>query len=202
LIVVARLATMDAMNRKPLMGALLIAAASMLATGAYAQNNNASPQGKAAAADKGGDKGGDKGAEKKADNAAKTGDDKAGDNKAGKPGDKADDKGKPGEDRGAKKAKEHEALKAELKNKLKGPPDEALKQELRRHAERLAKLERIKAVADTEKDKASSDKATSLIAKEDARHDKWMEKHVSGSMPAAGSAATPAAAPATSGGSK
>ena len=188
------------------MGALLVAAASLLATGAYAQNNNASPQGKAAAADKGGDKGN----EKKADNAAKA-DEKGKADDKGKPGDKADDKGKPGEDRGAKKAKEHEALKEKLKNKLKGPPDEALKQELRRHAERLAKLERIKTVADTEKDKATSDKATALIAKEDARHDKWMDKHVSGATPTAGSAATPATsatpaipatAPAHSGGSK
>ena len=164
------------MNRKPLMGALLVAAATLLATGAYAQNNNASPQGKANAADKAagaGDKAGDK-AEKKAEKA---------DDKAEKKADKADDKGKSegaGGDRASKKAKEHEALKEKLKGKLKGPMDESVKQELRRHAERLAKLERIKAVATTEKDTANADKATSLITKENARHDKWMDKHVAG----------------------
>lgn len=168
----ARAATIAGMNRKPLMGALLAAAVSLLVTGAYAQNNNASPQGKANAADKAAGAG-DKAGEKKADNAAKPGD-KAAENKAG------DDKGKSegaGGDRAARKAKERDALKEKLKGKLKGPMDEAMKQELRRHAERLAKLERIKAVATTEKDTATTEKATSLIAKENARHDKWMDKY-------------------------
>jgi hypothetical protein len=170
----ARPATIARMNRKPLMGALLVAAASLLATGAYAQNNNASPQGKANAADKAAGAG-DK-AEKKAEKA---------EDKAEKKADKAEDKAKSEGDRAAKKAKEHDALKEKLKGKLKGPMDESVKQELRRHAERLAKLERIKAVATTEKDTANADKATSLITKENARHDKWMDKHV------AGGAATP-----------
>jgi hypothetical protein len=175
------IATMVVMNRKPLMGALLIAAASLIATGAYADN-----------------KPGDKGSEKKAEKA---------DDKAGK-----DDK-KAGEDRGAKKAKEHEALKEKLKAKLKAAPDAAVKEELRRHAERIAKLERIKTVADGEKDTATSAKATTLMDKENARHDKWMDKHLSGgAMPttatpttASGTptTATPTtAAPATSGGAK
>jgi hypothetical protein len=176
-------ATIACMNRKPLMGALLVAAVSLLATGAYAQTNTASPQGKANAADKAAGAG-DKAGEKKADNAAKPGDNKGTENKADKPGDKpgdkADDKGKSegaGGDRAARKAKERDALKEKLKGKLKGPMDEAMKQELRRHAERLAKLERIKAVATTEKDTANAEKATSLIAKENARHDKWMDKY-------------------------
>jgi hypothetical protein len=174
----ARPATIARMNRKPLMGALLVAAATLLATGAYAQNNNASPQGKANAADKAagaGDKAADKAADKKAEKA---------DDKAEKKADKADDKGKSAEggDRAAKKAKEHEALKEKLKGKLKGPMDESVKQELRRHAERLAKLERIKAVAMTEKDTANADKAGTLITKENARHDKWMDKHVAGGV--------------------
>jgi hypothetical protein len=163
------------MNRKHLMSALLVAATTLLATGAYAQNNNASPQGKANAAGAAAGAG-----EKKADNAAKPGD-KAAENKAdNKPGEKADDKGKSegaGGDRAAKKAKERDALKEKLKGKLKGPMDEAMKQELRRHAERLAKLERIKAVATTEKDTANTEKATSLIAKENARHEKWLDKY-------------------------
>jgi hypothetical protein len=188
-----RPATIASMNRKPLMGALLVAAATLLATGAYAQNNNAAPQGKANAADKAAGAG-DKAGEKKADNAAKPGDPKAGENKAGdKPGekgaDKADDKGKSEGDRAAKKAKERDALKEKLKGKLKGPMDEAMKQELRRHAERLAKLERIKSVATTEKDNANAEKATSLIAKENARHDKWMDKFAANPGGGAGGAA-------------
>lgn len=172
---------MNAMNRKTLMGALIIAAASLLATGAYADNN--------------------KGAEKSAEKAEK---------KVEKADDKAE-KGKPAvEDRGAKKAKEHEALKEKLKAKLHAAPDAAMKEELRRHAERIAKLERIKTVADTEKDTAISAKATSLMDKENARHDKWMDKHAGSGAPAATtttttttSSATPTtAAPATSGGAK
>jgi len=176
---VAAIATMHAMNRKPLMGALIVAAASLLATGAYAQNNNASPQGKAAAADKGN--------EKKADDKAK-----------------ADDKGKPSvEDRGAKKAKEHEALKERLKAKLKTAPDDAMKQEIRHHAERIAKLERIKAVATTEKDTATADKATTLLTKENDRHDKWMDRHAGGAMPTTATPpATPTPATTPTGGAK
>lgn len=161
------------MKRKPLMGALLVAAASLLATGAYADNNKA--------ADK---------AEKKAEKV---------EDKAEKKADKAEDKA----DRGAKKAKEHEALKEKLKAKLKGAPDAAMKEELRRHAERIAKLERIKAVADGEKDAATSTKATALMDKENARHDKWMDKHAAGGSPATPtSAAAPAASAPNVGGAK
>lgn len=156
------------------MGALLFVAASLLATGAYAQNPHAAPQGKANAADKA-----EKAADKPGDKADKAAD------KADKAGDKGGEKGKSADDRASRKAKEHEAQREKLKSMLKGPMNEALKQELRRHAERLARLERIKAVAQTEKDAASVDKATSLIAKENERHDKWMNKHVATATPAA-----------------
>lgn len=162
------------------MGALLVAAASLLANGAYAQNNNAAPPAKANAADKA-DKAGDK-AEKKAEKAA----------------DKAEDKAKSAEragDRAARKQKEHDAQRDKLKAMLKGPMDDGMKQELRRHAERLAKLERIKAVATTEKDTATVDKATSLIAKENVRHDKWMEKKAAN--PAGANTAAPTNVPVT-----
>ena len=178
-------ATITAMNRKPLMGALLLAAASLIASGAYAQNNNASPQGKANAAGAA-DKAGDKDKDKKAD-----------DKKADDKGDK--DKGKSAEDREARKAKQHEAQKEKLKALLKGPMSEATKQEIRRHAERVARLERIKSVATDVKDTATADKATALLTKENERHDKWMGKHAS---EGATTGTTPTPAATTTGGAK
>ena len=60
---------------------------------------------------------------------------------------KGDDKAVKGDDksadRTARKAKEHEAQKAALTATLKAPADDALKAELRKHAERVARLERI-----------------------------------------------------------
>lgn len=53
---------------------------------------------------------------------------------------------------------------------------EALRQELRRHAERSARLERIKAVAEAEDDKDTLERVTKLIAKENERHDRWMSR--------------------------
>lgn len=180
-----------AMNRKHQMGALLFAAASLLATGAYAQNPHAAPQGKANAADKA-----EKAADKAGDKADKTAD------KAGDKAEKAGEKGKSADERAARKAKEHDAQREKLKAMLKGPPDEAVKQELRRHAERLARLERIKEVAQTEKDTATVEKATSLIAKENERHDKWMNKHVTTAAAAPGTPATATPAADTKGGAK
>lgn len=185
--------------------ALLIAAASLLATGAWAQSPNAAPAAKANAADK---------AEKAADKAEKAADktaakaEKAADkaDKAAEKADKATDKakdakdaldpskGKSADDRAARKAKEHDAQRAKLAAAWKGPVSDALRQELRRHAERLARLERINQVADAEKDKESAEKATKLIAKENERHEKWMTKNVPvvGAMPAAAPAAVAA----------
>ena len=57
---------------------------------------------------------------------------------------------------------------------LKGPLDVPVKEELRRHAERVARIERIKAVATDAKDNDAMDRAGKLIGKENARHDKWM----------------------------
>jgi len=164
-------ATITDMNRTHLR-ALLIAASTLVATGAYADD----PQGKPTGAEKAGNKA-EKTADKAADKAEKTAD---------KAGDKAKDskdaldtsKGKTSESRVARKAKEHDAQREKLKTTWKGPVSDALRQELRRHAERLARLERVKAVAETEKDKASVEKATSLMAKESERHDKWMSKNV------------------------
>lgn len=161
------------MNRKHLHGALLLAAASLLAVGAYAQNPHAAPQGKANAADKG-DKDKDK---DKSDKAAK--------DAKGNDGKEAVDpsKGKTEGDRAARKAKEHDAQREKLRTMLKGPVNDGLKQELKRHADRVARLERIKVVAQTEKDNDNVEKATKLLAKENERHDKWMDKNVLGAAP-------------------
>jgi hypothetical protein len=70
---------------------------------------------------------------------------------------------------------DREALRVKVKSALKGQPmSEAMKQELKRHARRLARLERIKAVAQTEKDDAATARVDKLIEKENARHNKWM----------------------------
>lgn len=177
------------MNRNHLR-ALLIAASTLVATGAYADNPHGKPPGAEKAGEKAADKA-EKGAEKAADKAEKAADkaEKAAD-KADKAGKDAVDpsKAKTADDRAARKAKEHDAQRDKLKATWKGPVSDALRQELRRHAERLARLERVKAVAETEKDKDSVERATKLIAKENERHDKWMSKHAT--------EATPAAAPA------
>ena len=154
---------------KHLHGALLLAAASLLATGAYAQNPHAAPQGKANAADKA-----EKSGEKAADKVEKAGEKAKGE--VDKAADKAKDGLKANEDHAARKAKEHDAQRAKLGAMLKAPMTDDLKQELRRHAERVAKIERIKAVAQTEKDTTTVDKSTALLTKENDRHEKWMGK--------------------------
>jgi hypothetical protein len=162
------------MNRNH-MRALLIAAATLVATGANADDAQGQPTGAEKAAEKAADKAGkamDK-AEKAADKAEKAGDMAA----------------KAVEDRAARRAKEHDAQREKLSAAWKGPVSDALRQELRRHAERLARLERIKAIAETQKDKESVEKATKLFAKENERHEKWLSSNV----PVLG--ATPATTP-------
>jgi hypothetical protein len=159
----------------------------LLASTASAQSPNANAQGKGHAADP---------AKTAAAPAAKAEDNAKGDEKKDKAADKAkgDDKSAKADDkaegRAARKAKEHEAQKATLSALLKAPVDDALKQELRRHAERVARIERIKSVATDAKDTDAGERATKLLAKENARHDKWMEKHVG--TPTTAPAAQPA----------
>ena len=50
---------------------------------------------------------------------------------------------------------------------------QAFKQELERHARRIARLERIHAVAAEAADGASLDRAEKLIDKENERHERW-----------------------------
>jgi hypothetical protein len=51
--------------------------------------------------------------------------------------------------------------------------NEAMKQELERHARRLARLERIKALATEAKDTATLERVNKLIETENARHDRF-----------------------------
>jgi hypothetical protein len=67
------------------------------------------------------------------------------------------------------------ALRTRVEEILKGRPmDHELKQELVRHARRLARLERIRTIAKDQKDDPGGDRAAKLLEKENARHDKWM----------------------------
>jgi hypothetical protein len=50
---------------------------------------------------------------------------------------------------------------------------EALRQEMTRHARRIARLERIKSIATEAKDNATVLRATKLITMENERHDKF-----------------------------
>jgi hypothetical protein len=177
------------MIRSTMTRGLLVAAAMLLASTATAQAPNANPHGKGNAADPASHAGapGAKGEDKP----------------------KADDKAKPGEkkdtdktaERAARKGKEHDAQKAKLSALLKAPADEAMKQELRRHAERVARLERIKSVATDAKDTDAGERATKLLVKENTRHDKWMEKSTASAGTGVPTTA-PAAQPATKEGAK
>jgi hypothetical protein len=74
------------------------------------------------------------------------------------------------------KAKDHRAeIKKKVEAALKGKPMvAAMKEELQRHARRLARLDRAKSVADEAKDADTVGRVDKLIAKENARHDKWI----------------------------
>jgi hypothetical protein len=69
---------------------------------------------------------------------------------------------------------EQEAERPKIMAALKGQPmTEAMRQELSRHARRLARLERVKALALEAKDDATVQRAAKLIDVENARHDKF-----------------------------
>jgi hypothetical protein len=173
------------MIRSTMTRGLLVGGALLLASTASAQAPNPNAQGKSPSVEP------VKTAPAKPDDKAKALDGKTA---------KADDKGA---DRAARKAKEHEAQKTELNAKLKGPADDALKEELRRHAERVARLERIKSVATDAKDADSGARATKLLAKENGRHDQWMTKRASATPTTPATPTTaPAAVPTTKEGAK
>lgn len=92
-------------------------------------------------------------------------------------------------EREARRAKEREALRSSIH----GPMTEAMKEELRRHARRVARIERIRALATDAKDKDATERADKLLAKENARHEKWMSNPNAGG-PASAQATPPTAA--------
>jgi hypothetical protein len=177
---------------------LALAASALLVTPLVIAQDTPAPQAQpksaqptaAEKAEKAADKAGDK-ADKAADKMDKAADkaadkmDKAAD-KAAEKMDKAADKAEEKLDEAALalKAKEREvraktqrkALEAEVKTSLKGATmTAAMKQELARHARRVARLEVVKRVALDQKDQTSADQSTALLDKERARHDKWMK---------------------------
>lgn len=90
-------------------------------------------------------------------------------------------------EREARREKEREALRSSIH----GPMTEAMREELRRHARRLARIERIRALAVEAKDKDATERADKLLAKENARHEKWMSNPNAGG-PASAQATPPA----------
>ncbi|MDI1479483.1 hypothetical protein [Polyangium sp. y55x31] len=82
------------------------------------------------------------------------------------------------EARKAKSKEEREALKKKVSTALKGQPmATAMKQELERHARRLARLERVKDLAEEAKDTEATERVQKLLDKENARHEKWMANY-------------------------
>jgi hypothetical protein len=70
--------------------------------------------------------------------------------------------------------KQQELERNKIKTALRGHAmNEPMKQELERHARRMARLERIKAVATEAKDTATVDRVNKLIEMESARHDRF-----------------------------
>jgi hypothetical protein len=77
-------------------------------------------------------------------------------------------------DRLQRRKTEEDAERQKIMAVTKGQPmSEAMRQEMTRHARRLARLERIKAVATEAKDNAVVLRVTKLIATENERHDKF-----------------------------
>jgi hypothetical protein len=87
---------------------------------------------------------------------------------------KKDDSDQKITDHAARVKAQHEAERKKLEGILHGPMDDSMREEIRRHARRVARLERIKALATDAKDKDTVDRASKLLGKEDARHEKWM----------------------------
>ena len=81
-------------------------------------------------------------------------------------------------ERAAKAKEEKVALRAKVTAALKGRAmTPALREALRIHARRLARLDRVRVLADEAKDAEVVARVDKLIAKETARHDKWLERY-------------------------
>lgn len=196
---------MNAMSRNHLHRALVTAAAMLIATGVAAWPTVASAD-KAAekpAVDAKPKTEGHAGLPGKPDDAKKHGTSSKTDEKASDVKEAAKDaigtlKGK--NDPAAREARRN-TQREQLRTSIKGPMTESMKQEIRRHAQRVARIERIKALAIEAKDKEVTERADKLLAKENARHDKWVSnagkqtgQPSKAAEPATAAAGTPAAA--------
>ncbi len=99
-------------------------------------------------------------------------------------GDKPDDAAKEARKKARKESREKnkQAEKAALRGKvttaLKGQPmSRAMKEELERHARRLARLRRVRDLAEDENDAAVTERVDKLVAKENARHERWISNY-------------------------
>lgn len=101
------------------------------------------------------------------------------------PADSANPAASPGRDPDKAKAerkdrakKERDELRGKVQASLKNRPmEQAMKEELQRHARRLARIARVKEVATAEKDDDAGARADKLLKKEQERHDKWMANY-------------------------
>ena len=81
-------------------------------------------------------------------------------------------------ERTTKSKAEKAALRAKVVAALKGHPmTQAMTEEVKNHARRLARLERVKDLAEDAKDTDAAARVDKLIAKENARHEAWMTKY-------------------------
>ncbi|MCL2776683.1 MAG: hypothetical protein FWD73_01675 [Polyangiaceae bacterium] len=78
------------------------------------------------------------------------------------------------DDRAIRRAREQLEIRRTIAAQWKGPPNEFLRKELHTHADRIARLQRIKWLAESEGDRVSAIKAAQLIDRENARHNRWM----------------------------
>ena len=137
-------------------------------------------------AEKHADKAADK-AEKAEDRAEKKGTDKAEDkaekaeNRAEKAADHADDKAREAKhaarhaERVSRVKAEREELRTKIKAALKGRAfTPAMKEQLTRHARRIARLDRVKELAAAANDTEATARVDKLIARENARQEKWL----------------------------
>jgi hypothetical protein len=79
-------------------------------------------------------------------------------------------------EREARARTQRDALRPAVMQALKGAAmTDTLRQELKRHAQSLARLERIEQLAVEAKDDPSVERSRALLVKENTRHDTWMK---------------------------
>jgi len=98
--------------------------------------------------------------------------------------------------RSAARSQRRERLRAQLKNPDIKVSVAALRQELRQNARRMARLARVRELAEAADDKETLERVDKLIQHELARHGRWMGKHkLEVEVPAEAAVPPPPAAP-------